>query len=417
MHPILSLQGDDFITMWRAMDKGARSQLHPIEAGQCFDRIRDWENANPERLAEERQAKLNGHNPKHASPLNWPALEQLQPPNRVWATEAWFGFGHVTLMVGQGGIGKTLCAQQWGSALALGRDFIDKTPRPLKVLMWACEDDHDELWRRQVAIAQWMQSPLSAFIDFKLVPRHGRENTIMVMDFGRPVFTQVRDELKEDAEGYEVVILDNAAQVYGAGENDRSCVTRFLNGLAGALSGKAVMLLAHPSRAQGSEYSGSGAWEAVARTRLYLGRKLPDQDDNGDENETTRYLARRKANYSARDYRRFEFNNGVLVQDVTEGAGGLIGSIRSKKASETVLEGLRALNDKGIRVTDGKTSPQYLPRVLVDYKLNDGITLRDLGDAMRAALMAGQIVRGVIGKYENRTPMFGLKTPDHGAQT
>lgn len=358
-------------------------------------------------------------------PLDWSALEGTEPPDRQWATTFWFGMGHVTLMVGAGGIGKTLCAQQWGSALAIGAPFIDATPRPLKVLMWACEDDKDELHRRQLDIAAWLKQPLSAFKGLELVPRHGHENTLMSMEFGRPMFTSILKDLREQAcdLGAEAVILDNAAQLYGGNENARHDVTAFMNRLSGELPGRAIMLLSHPSRAPGSEFSGSGAWEAVARTRLYLGRKLPDQPDEGEarEDDTTRYLARRKANYGPRDYRRFDYNNGVLVQDVTEGAGGIIGSIRKRKALEVVIDGLLRLAEKQIRTTDGKTSPQYLPRVLKDYELDDGLTIRDLGDAMRQAVMSGRIERGVIGRYENRTPMYGLRVTGHapssGAQT
>jgi hypothetical protein len=351
-------------------------------------------------------------------PIDWAQLEGQEPPSRLWATETWFGFGHVTLMVGQGGIGKTLLAQQWASALSIGCAFIDNTPRALKVLMWACEDDHDELWRRQLAIAGWLQRPLSAFKQgLILVPRHGHENTLMSMEFGRPLFTSILKDLKEQASdcAADAIFIDNSAQTYGGNENTRHDVTMFMNRLSGELPGKAIMLLAHPSRGVGSEFSGSSAWEAVARTRLYLGRKLPDQPDDASEEETTRYLARRKANYGVRDYRRFEFVNGVLIQDVTEGAGGIIASIRANKAERVVIEGLSKLAELDVRATDGKTSPDYLPRVLMDYKLNQGIVARDLGQAMRQALVSGAITRGVVGKYATRAKKEGLIVAVNGS--
>ena len=87
--------------------------------------------------------------------LDWPKLAGLEPPPRQWAINGWLGFGHVTLLVGQGGIGKTLLAQQMASCMALGREFVGEVERPFKSLMWACEDDHDELWRRQVYLSRW----------------------------------------------------------------------------------------------------------------------------------------------------------------------------------------------------------------------------------------------------------------------
>jgi hypothetical protein len=81
--------------------------------------------------------------------LDWRALELGNPPEREWAIEHWLGMGHVTLLAGGGGTGKTLLAQAMGSCLALRREYLDWMPAERRVLMWATEDDRDELWRRQ----------------------------------------------------------------------------------------------------------------------------------------------------------------------------------------------------------------------------------------------------------------------------
>lgn len=79
-------------------------------------------------------------------PLDWKRLADLEPPDRDWAIEGWLGMGHVTLLAGLGGIGKTLLAQAVGSALARGRQYIDTVPQPRRVLMWAAEDDEGHVW-------------------------------------------------------------------------------------------------------------------------------------------------------------------------------------------------------------------------------------------------------------------------------
>ncbi len=351
------------------------------------------------------------------NPIDWSALGERNPPLRHWAVYGWLGY-FVNLLVGSAGIGKTLLAQQMGSALALGRTYIDEITHPLTVLMWACEDDHDELWRRQVNISRSFGVELEAFAERLIIlPRQGLENTLLTTEFGRPMWTSLIGELTEQANDYraDVIILDNAAQLYGASENDRHSVTMFMNGLAGALPGRAVLLLAHPARAAGSEFSGSGAWEAVARNRLFLGSRLPDQQPDPDEEpqDEVRYLCRRKANYSSKDYRRFTYRDGVLVPDAVEAAGGLDGHLRDQTVERAVLDGLKRLQGMGIRATEGSRSPLFLPRQLTEYKLSDGHGRAELSKAMRRLMIAGMLIRTEVGHYSNRTPMFGLTAGVH----
>ncbi len=254
-------------------------------------------------------------------PLRWSTLALGPPPPRDWAISHWLGMGHVTLLAGKGGIGKTLIAQQLGSALALGRAFVDEIPRPRKVLMWAAEDDHDEIWRRQVNIAAHFNVGLEQFAPNLVVESFAdRDCTLMDCDLGgqagrtRECLTSCSS--RSPTTWPKSSILDNAARLFGGKENDRHQVTRFMAALNAAARGAcvpgetpaAILLLAHPGRAVGAEYSGSSAWENSARSRMFLTDRPPDAaigDDDAEPNGETRYLARRKANYSARDLRCF----------------------------------------------------------------------------------------------------------------
>jgi len=417
---ILDLDDVHFADAWRELTDEQRSAI----GSRGFERFRkltshvDASVARAEAAAKRKgngaDAEAVAHPSKsQTAPLNWSELATRgDPPSRQWAVYGWLGF-FVNLLVGSGGIGKTLLAQQIGSALALGRAFIDNIDRALTVLMWACEDDADELWRRQTVIGKSFDVGLEAFAErLIIVPRHGMENALVTTEYGRPMFTPLIGELSEQAADYgaDVVILDNAAQLYGGGENDRHAVTFFMNGLAGALPGRAVLLLAHPARSAGSEFSGSGAWENVARNRLYLGSRLPDEQPDADElpPENVRFLARRKSNYSAKDWRRFTYQNGVLVPDQTDADGGVVGFIRDQATERVVLDGLTRLRGMGIRATEGARSPLFLPRLLLDYKLADGHGRAELGKAMRRLMLAGTLTRAEVGRYPNRTPMFGL---------
>ncbi len=303
------------------------------------------------------------------SPLDWIDLADREPPERRWAIKGWLGFGHVTLLVGSGGIGKTLIAQQMASCMALGRSFIGEVVEPLKCLMWACEDDHDELWRRQVAISRWCKVPLQDFAErLLIVPRHGLANALVSTEFGKLTYSPLLAELEEQAKdtAAEVVILDNVGQLYGGGENDRHAVTAFLNALSGALPGRALLLLAHPSRSSGSEFSGSSAWENVARTRLYLGATLPGDKPSEDTEaqENVRYLARRKANYSPRDWRRMTYANGALTPDDVDPMAGVVASIRAKNEAEGVLAAFKACAAATVNVPSASTGSRTAYHVL-----------------------------------------------------
>jgi hypothetical protein len=346
-----------------------------------------------------------------AAQINWKAIVG-PPPRRKWIIENWLGVGHPTLFVGPGGIGKTLLAQQILSCLAIGRGTLDTVENPVKCLMWGCEDDHNEFVRRQFSISHWLETPIADFDNLMIFPRIGLDNVLLSTEFGRPAWTMLIGELEEQVADLDadVVVLDNIAQMFGANENARHDVTMFLNGITGACCKRkptAIILLGHPSRAQGSEFSGNSAWENAVRMRWWLNNKMPDdtQEDVPEISDTTRYLAKRKTNYSLKDYRTFEFSNGVLLPKDThyeEGDG-----LRDMQAARVVVHGIDKLAERGIY---GSESPgrNYLPSLLVAYELSDGVPKQSMVRAMRKLILDGKIKRAEVGKNASRMPKYGL---------
>jgi hypothetical protein len=355
---------------------------------------------------------------RERKPLDWEALTPQTPPVRQWAIEHWLGMGHVTLLSGPGGIGKTGVAQALGACLAIRREYLGWPPAARTVLMWACEDDAAELWRRQVAIASWLGVPLSDFAgrfyaesyDGQLVELAGQING------GQLVAMPMLKELREQIGDYkaDVVILDNIARLYAGSENDRHCVTNFIAMLTGAASctGAAVLLLGHPAKATGSEYSGSTAWEGAVRARLFLGAQMPDApetDDGALPDDDLRYLCRRKANYSAKDWRRIRYINGVMVPECPpEMVGGRPIAARPEYAAEVVTRAVRKLVSMDMFGTASRGSPNYLPKLARMYKLTENLTDKQFVSAMREMQLAGSLVDTVVGKYPNRTARHGL---------
>jgi hypothetical protein len=352
--------------------------------------------------------------------LDWAVLETQTPPERQWAIDHWLGMGHVTLFAGAGGTGKTGTAQAMGSCLALQREYLDYVPAPCRVLLWACEDDADELWRRQAAIARWLKVPLSAFSDCFFVHSYDGRQVELANLVDRSVLAagSMLGELRQQIGDYKanVVMLDNLARLYGGNENDRHQVTSFVAMLtaAAAPTKAAVLLLGHPSKAAGSEYSGSTAWEGAVRARLYLGRTLPDADQKEHEpaeDDTVRYLCRRKANYTTRDWRRLHFRDGVMVPEVTPEL--ITGRGHSSDYIRGVIErAVRKLAEMGEYGTASSASPNYLPKLALNYKLLERLTQKEFTAGMHDMRKDGQLIVKVVGKYGNRNPREGLVLRD-----
>lgn len=321
-------------------------------------------------------------------------------------------------MAGSGGVGKSLLAQTIATALALGLPFIDAIAQPQRVLMWACEDDHDELWRRQLAICSLFGVQL-AELEGRLViePRLGMDNSLFVPVYGAPTWTPIRDELRAQVGDYktEVLILDNIGQTYGCSENDRHAVTVYVNGCG--VMAPATLLLGHPAKAEGSEFSGSTAWENAVRMRWYLGTTLPDQeepqkdqDDAEEPDQSVRYLAKRKTNYTTRDFRKMTCQNGVICIEGQSGqAAGHYLAAESRAAAERwILQGIADLGRINMHGSAAPSSREFLPKKLVAMKLAGPFTLKELRDAMNRMLLAQSIKEAEVGKLSNRMPRMGL---------
>ncbi len=321
----------------------------------------------------------------------------------------------MTLLAGRGGVGKTLLAQHIGTALAIGREFIEPL-EPRRVLMWAGEDDQAELWRRQIEISGWMGSPLPALTDrFFLQSYTGVDITLCATIYGALTATPVLHELRGQVQDYraDVVILDNIARLFGGNENDRHAVTTFCALVQGACAPAAVILLGHPAKAAGSEYSGSTAWEGAVRARLYLGNRPPDQDQADNDtpaDDNVRYLARRKANYSPLDIRRFTLaDGGVLIPDEAQITHGK--QPTGEFTKDIVRRAVTKLAAREIFGTASTASPSYLPRLARQYKLLETTTEKSFAAAMREMVMAAELISREVGRTADRHPRAGLVLP------
>ncbi len=358
--------------------------------------------------------------PDRRNHLAWADLSKDRAPAFEWIWQDWLSW-HPTLLAGRGGIGKSLFTQQLATALATCADGMLRPNKPVRVLYWACEDDTDELWRRQERICTSMNMGIADLGDSLTIDaRMGLENTLYTLEYGRPMWTPLLGELMQQVNdlAIDVLFLDNVGQIFGANENDRHHVTSFTNGIAGLVRGRkfAPVFLSHPAKASGSEYAGNAAWENAVRMRWLLSDTLPDappdEERSSEADQGLRFLCKRKANYSTKDILRMRLENGVLrntaatVEEYSIGSGET-DYLWEKRAERFVLEALDKLSSMGIASSDYK-GPAYLPTLVLKYSLTQGLTKHEVERAMVRLQTSGQIKREQVGKYANRSPKFGL---------
>jgi RecA-family ATPase len=363
-----------------------------------------------------RALKLDTGDESMREPINWEALKG-EPPPRTWWIQDWLT-PEPTICAGGGGIGKSLLTQAICTALATQKEYLSITTKPLTCLIWSCEDDENEIWRRQAAINRHFGV---GFADLAgrlyIVPRVGLDNTLLDLAYGKPVCTPLMTgELRERVNDLkaDVLVLDNIAQVFGGNGSDPHHVTMFVNETRGLVTGRpfAPIFTGHVSRAAGSEWFGSVAWENACRMRWYLGATLPDKkpdDDDEPADPETVYLARRKANYTSKDWRRLKFRNGLFVPEELEPGQSFTQSFRDDAAERVVLTAFPRLIAMGLVPSDKAQAADYLPKQIQAKGLAQNHSKKDLIAAMNRLMGSGRLRREKnAGMDSSRHPKPGL---------
>lgn len=241
------------------------------------------------------------------------------PPQREWMVERCFVRGAVAMLSGDGGIGKSLLMQQLLTCAALGRPWLDLAVTPGRGLMLACEDDDDELHRRQWAIMRAAGRDIEDALEggLYLAGRVGKDNLLARLD--RKSWMMMATDLLNRVlqfclqEGVTYVVVDTATQTFGGNQNDEQQVVQFINMLrrmAVAIQG-VVIITKHPSlsgRSLGTGESGNTAWQNSVRSRLYM-----RETKEGTE------LKGMKSNYGRKlEAMPLRYDHGIFVLDRPE---------------------------------------------------------------------------------------------------
>jgi hypothetical protein len=142
---------------------------------------------------------------------------------------------------------------------------------------------------------------------------------------------------------------------------------------------------------------------------LYLSDRLPDAegDDEAPPDDRVRYLARRKANYSALDIRRFSLIEGSLIPEVVEPARAAA-TVSGEFAKDIVRRAVATLANRDIYGVAATGSANYLPRLAKQYGQLDRLSEKQFGAVMRTLILDGKLIKGPVGAYSNRNKRQGL---------
>lgn len=324
-------------------------------------------------------------------------LQGKPVPPRRWLVPGLIPWRNVVLFSGDGGLGKSLLMLQLQVATATGRRWIGRDVEPCRSLGLYCEDEADELHRRLDNIRRHHEVEFGDLENMTTAPRVGEDNLLGVgVNVGVIEPTDLYGALLKNCRdfGAQLVIIDTVADVYGANENIRAEVRTFvglMRRLAIEIDGS-VMLTSHPSQAglnTGTGISGSTAWHASVRSRLYLTQ--PGVDEGDEQRPDERVLKTMKSNYGpAGDDIGLTWRDGVFVADDEDTP--TVASIKRGNAEKTFLELLDKLTKQGRDVSPKSAATNYAPKVMGNMPDRDRLKRRDLERAMENLFACEAIV-------------------------
>jgi RecA-family ATPase len=295
---------------------------------------------------------------------NW---DEVEVPQRDWAVRDRIIRRAVTLLSGEGGIGKSILILQLACAHVLDRDWFGRLAEPGPVIYANAEDDERELHYRLEAVRAHLGISFAALKDLHLLPLAGEDALLGVPDrTGIIQPTPLFERLLRAAEKIQPVLiaLDTAADMFGGNENDRSQVRQFISLLRRlAIAGNSAVLLAsHPSLTginSNSGLSGSTGWHNSVRSRLFF-KAAGDSDD--DTRSDQRELIVRKNNYGPTgEVVRMVWRNGVFVPVRTPSAPEQAAADAAAEAM--FLQLLQKHERNGDNVSPKRTSNNFAPSV------------------------------------------------------
>jgi RecA-family ATPase len=315
-------------------------------------------------------------------------------PPRYWVVPQRVPGRNVTLISGEGAVGKSLLLLQLSTAIVLGRDWIGTVPVSGPVIYLNCEDDDDEICRRLEAVCTYYGVTRADIAgQLHVLSFAGRDAILAYADRSDRVHpTPLFEQLKKEALRIrpKLIVIDTVADVFSGNENDRAQTRQFITlqrGLAIEIDG-AIILASHPSLtgiASGSGLSGTTAWHNSVRARMYMKSAADDSDDD------LRLLQVKKNNYGkVSENIVLRWRDGVYVPEPREGTLEQVAA--DAQVDNLFLDLLRRFASQKRNVSPSR-SPTYAPSVFADQKeaKQAKVKTKAFAEAMERLLAAKKI--------------------------
>ena len=355
--PNLTEKGD--VSDWLDADPNRAEKLVDI----CFD-TPEW---TPETILEDRP------NDPALPFINIAAWDDQPVPERIWTVKDRIPGNNVTLLSGEGSIGKSILSLQLGTAIVLGKDWLQSLPDPGPVIVACCEDDTNEIWRRLDLIFRHYGAAYTVFKDLHVLALAGEDALMATPNrAGLMQPTKLFERIRQAACDIKprLVVLDNSADIFGGNENDRAQVRQFIGMLRGMAiaAGAGILLTSHPSLtgiSSGSGLSGSTAWNASVRSRLYFKRATTEKDEEPDPD--LRVLEVMKTNYSRPgETITLKWKDGLFLP--VGGISNLEKLAAEQRACQTFLTLLGRFNGQGRITCEKPNANNYAPTLFAKEK-------------------------------------------------
>jgi RecA-family ATPase len=403
--PDLPEKGD--VSDWLDADPRRAEKLVDV----CFD-VQVWTpddnaaNAAAEAIGNDAEVETSAKSkPTSELPLpfiNIAGWDGATAPEREWVVQDRVPQKNVTLLSGEGGVGKSIVSLHLAVATVLGRDWLSAVPTPGPALVVCCEDDDDELHRRLDRIVEHYSVTFGATYgelkDMHLLSLAGQSAVLAAPNRNGVVrTTKLFERIHEAACDIRprLIVLDNSADVFAGNENERTQVRQFVTLLRGlAISANAgVLLTSHPSLTginTGSGLSGSTAWNASVRSRLYFRRAKTEKDEEPDPD--LRVLEVMKSNYGpVGETVTVRWKGGLFLPVV--GLSNLEKLAAERKAEQVFLTLLDRFTLQCRNTCEKPSAPNYAPTQFAkESEARElGIRKADFEGAMRGLFAADKI--------------------------